>query len=548
VNIRIVASTNPRDLRPDWCPGKENVDEVGCPSVLPPEDLTDEHPRSLVNQVTVSSDATDSKPTNNAASVTTSLETLADIAVTAAVTTTTPSAGSEITYTLTGVNLGPSTFDNPVVVSTFPPGFVVEGDSDVNVPTMNCGISHTGSGASAVYTVTCIGLTETPYDDSFKPGITVPGTVTVHIPPDVPAGSYTATSHAYSRTPAECSDNPDETGADETGTCESNYANNYASVTVNVVETANTSLTKTLVRPNPLVAGQEVVYELTATNAGPSTAQDVTIADTVPDGLAYVSGTTADGSECASPSEIDKQNVVRCQAGAIPPGQSKTVQLTFKVDRAYRGQLCNTALVGSTALDPDADDNDTASCANTVAPPPTDVGVTLTPDKGSVKPGGPVGYTAVVRNNGPNRTTGTVVVFTIPPHIKDARIVVTGHTGTVAPAPACTVRGNVHTCEIGDMEVGDTVTYRVTGTATSTQAENLTLRAHVTHDDSDTAPGNDTATARVRVSPSGGGGGGGGLAFTGADPLLPLLVASVLLALGTVLTSIRQRRRPRHAL
>jgi uncharacterized repeat protein (TIGR01451 family)/LPXTG-motif cell wall-anchored protein len=461
--------------------------------------------------------------------------------VSALVSTETPSAGSDITYTLNGVNLGPSTLDYPVVVSTFPEGFEV---ASWDVPTMDCSVAPATGGPGVSQVLTCVGKEPTPYRDTLQPGITVPGTVTAHIPADTPGGSYTAESHAYSRNPVDaCPAEDDPNG----GTCESNYDNNRATVTVNVVETADTSLVKTLVGPNPLVAGAEVVYRLTASNAGPSTARDVTIADKVPPGLTYVSGTVVGGGgTCASPAEIDDQNVVRCQAGALADGGSAVVELTFKVDLHYRGNICNSGLVGSGALDPEATNNTGEYCGNVVAPPPTDVGVTVTPDKGQIVPGGSVGYTAVVRNNGPNPVTGTVVTFTVPPHLTGVKVVVTGHTGGSNPAPACTAKKNVYTCQIGDLWVDDTVTYRVTGTATGTGAEDLTLRAHVTHDDADTNPNNDNASAVVRVVPSGGGG-GGGLPVTGTDATLPLLVAAAMVLAGAALVASRRRQQPRHA-
>jgi LPXTG-motif cell wall-anchored protein len=107
------------------------------------------------------------------------------------------------------------------------------------------------------------------------------------------------------------------------------------------------------------------------------------------------------------------------------------------------------------------------------------------------------------------------------------------------------------------MFVGDTVTYRVAGTATSTVAEDLTLRVHVAHDDADTVPANNDASAVVRVVPTGGGGGGGGnggdgsggtLPRTGTDATLPLLAAALMVLFGAALAAPRRRHRPRHAL
>ncbi|MDR2254164.1 MAG: DUF11 domain-containing protein, partial [Bifidobacteriaceae bacterium] len=533
-NLRIVASTDPRDLRPYWCAGQDPVTDpvMECPEVLPPADLS---ARQLVNLVEVTSDATDTKPENNSASVTTELATLADVAVAASVTTDTPAAGSLVTYNLSGVNLGPSVFDNPVVVVTLPPGFVVvEGGVQVDETVMTCEVTHVGEALQAVYSVTCSALAATPIRDSFEPGYTIPGGITVWIPPETPAGAYTATGHAYSRADVECP-------APGAGTCESNYANNTASVTVNVVERADTSLEKRLVAPNPIQAGADVVYELTATNAGPSVAQDVTIADTVPAGMTYVSGEVLGGAACPSPEQIDENNVVKCQAGTIQPGESKTVRLTFHVDWRERGELCNTALVGSGALDPNAADNAAAACAETVAIP-TDVGVTATADEGVVKVGGPVGYTVVVANNGPSPTAGTVVLVTVPAGLRDTKVVLSEHTGSVAPDPVCALDGEAYSCAVGDFWVGDTLTYRVTGTAAGNAGASLGIRVHVSHDDSDSDPSNDDAAASVTLEADDGS--GGGLPVSGADIVWAVGAALALLAAGTALRGARRIKSP----
>ncbi|MDR2453165.1 MAG: DUF11 domain-containing protein [Bifidobacteriaceae bacterium] len=495
VNTRIVATTNPRDLR-----------DI---SALPPDNLLSEHPRDLLNSVEVSSDAIDTDESNNKAAVNTELATLADIQVAASVTTDTPSAGTDITYTLTGSNLGPSTFDNPVVVSTFPAGFEVTSVES----TMDCLTDHTGAGLAAVYTVTCTGKQTGDSPDSLLPGITVTGNVTVHIPDDMPVGSYDATAVAYSKIPGV----PNPCPSQAAGTCEANYNNNTASVTVSVVESADTSLTKTLVGPDPLVAGSEVVYELEAANAGPSIAADLVVADAVPDGLTYLSGEVVGGSACPTPEEVDpnpggtegegdgaigQQKVVKCEVGQLAPGARATVRLTFRVDPHYQGELCNKALVGSGALDPNSSNNQAEACGDTELPPTTDVGVTAAADNANVGPAAPVGYTVVVSNNTQWATTGASVTLSLPAALASPKVEVTASSGGAQPAACAAGAANQYTCQIGDFLGGATVTYRVTGTSPVAIAPpDLVLQAKSTHDRvPDTNPGNDQAQATVKVA------------------------------------------------
>jgi uncharacterized repeat protein (TIGR01451 family) len=498
VNTRIVTTSDPRDLRPYWCYGQNpDVTPVQtCPEVLPPTSLYLEHPRDLPNKVVVSSAALDSDPSNNKAEILTQMRTLADIAVAGSASSTSPAAGSTIKYTLTAVNLGPSALDNPKVVATFPPGFV---PTAVEIGAMNCSISGPAGTPPGVYTVSCSNKPETPVRDSFQPGITAAGVVSVFIPADTPAGDYTAEAVTYSRSTEQCADPDNPPQNNNVGTCESNYANNTASVTVTVVDSADTALTKTLTSAVPLVAGSSVTYQLTVTNNGPSAAHDVTVADKVPAGMTFVSGQVQAGPACAVTDDPEEGNVVWCEVGTMAPHAQVTIDLTFQVGLHPAAQLCNTALVGSGALDPDPSNNQSGEiCANTAPPPPTDVGVEVTAGTSPVLNGEPVSYTVVVTNHGPHPTTGAEVAITVPAHIVNPQVVVSTQTGQVQPG-ACTVSGSVFTCAIGDFWSGDTVTYAVTGTAGVVQDETLTVRAASSHDGTDADPTNDRDDASIDV-------------------------------------------------
>ena len=75
------------------------------------------------------------------------------------------------------------------------------------------------------------------------------------------------------------------------GTADSDLANNTASDSVSVATSADLSLTKTLASASPVPAGTDAIFHLTASNAGPSDAADVTVTDTLPDYLSLDSYT-----------------------------------------------------------------------------------------------------------------------------------------------------------------------------------------------------------------------------------------------------------------
>ena len=70
-------------------------------------------------------------------------------------------------------------------------------------------------------------------------------------------------------------------------TADPNAANNSSSVTTGVTASADLAITKT--GPATVVAGSSVAYSLTVTNNGPSDAANLTVTDTLPAGVTFVS-------------------------------------------------------------------------------------------------------------------------------------------------------------------------------------------------------------------------------------------------------------------
>src|SRR5262245_64136019 len=77
------------------------------------------------------------------------------------------------------------------------------------------------------------------------------------------------------------------------------------------------SITKTD-SPDPVTAGENLTYTVTVSNAGPSTATPLTVADTLPAGLTLVSATPTQGS-CT--------NAISCSLGTINVGSNAKVQI-----------------------------------------------------------------------------------------------------------------------------------------------------------------------------------------------------------------------------
>jgi uncharacterized repeat protein (TIGR01451 family) len=118
-----------------------------------------------------------------------------------------------------------------------------------------------------------------------------------------------------------------------------NLGDNTATTTATVTRSANLGITK--IGPAQVNAGENVVYTITVTNAGPSNATGVSVADTTPAGLNFVSNTGA--CVVAFP----------CALGEIAAGQAKTITATFSIPADdLRTTIAKTATVTATTPDP----------------------------------------------------------------------------------------------------------------------------------------------------------------------------------------------------
>lgn len=125
---------------------------------------------------------------------------------------------------------------------------------------------------------------------------------------------------------------------------------------------ANLSLSKQD-SPDPVAPGGTLTYTLTVSNAGPATACQATVTDTLPAGTSFVSA-SGTGWNCSEAS-----GVVSCTATSLAPGVAPaiTIQVTAPTTP---GLITNTATVTTNAFDP-ATANNTISEPTTVGAPVT---------------------------------------------------------------------------------------------------------------------------------------------------------------------------------
>ncbi len=122
---------------------------------------------------------------------------------------------------------------------------------------------------------------------------------------------------------------------------------------------ANLTISKTA-SPNPATALASLTYRLVVLNNGPSPANNVTVTDTLPAGVNFVSAVPTQGT-------CNGTSTVTCNAGLVNNGGSVIVNITVVPQAA--GQLSNTASV--TATEPDTDNTNNASTIQTTIGPAT---------------------------------------------------------------------------------------------------------------------------------------------------------------------------------
>ncbi|HJT16974.1 MAG TPA: DUF11 domain-containing protein, partial [Thermoanaerobaculia bacterium] len=110
-------------------------------------------------------------------------------------------------------------------------------------------------------------------------------------------------------------------------------------------------------------AGQTVTYNIAVSNAGPLTANAVSVTDTIPAGAAFVSATSSQGS-CSGTS------TVTCALGAIANGATATISL--RLTPASAGSLSNTATVSDASL-PDTNNVNNSSTATIAVQPASNI-------------------------------------------------------------------------------------------------------------------------------------------------------------------------------
>ncbi|MEG3790167.1 Ig-like domain-containing protein [Lysobacter sp. CCNWLW3] len=409
-------------------------------------------PGAITNTATVAAPAgaNDPTPGNNSSSASTTIAAQADLAIAKGVSNATPIIGTNVTFTLTVTNNGPSAAAAVAVSDLLPAGYTYVSDNSAGAYVPGTGVWTIGSlanGASTALQIVATVNATGPY-----------------------ANTATVSSTTGDPTPG----------------------NNTSTSTPVPVASADLVMAKSVNNASPVV-GSNVVFTLTVTNNGPSAAAAVSVADLLPSGYSYV-------SDNGGGAYVPGTGV--WTIGSLANGASASLQITASVNAT--GTYLNSATVSSTTNDPTPANN--TGTATTTPSASTDVAISKA-GPANVNQGGTVTYNIYVWNNGPSVATGASITDTVPANLTGVSWTCAG-TGAGATCGTTSGTGNNISLSANlpvDSGVASEpntvfVTITVTGTATTPGAITNTATVAAPAGANDPTPGNNSSSASTTIA------------------------------------------------
>jgi uncharacterized protein len=353
---------------------------------------------------------------------TTTVATSANLTVTKTDSPDPVDAGSNLTYTISVLNAGPSSASTVALTDAVPADTTFV---SVSAPLgWTCGTQPPVGGTGNVICT----------NPSMAPG-TANITLVVNVNPS------TADGTTLSNTATVTTTTTDPSMGDQTDT-ETTMVEASADLSVAKVDT-----------PDPVTAGTVLTYTITLNNAGPSTATGLTLTDAVPANTTFVSFTEPGGWTCTTPA-VGGTGTISCTNPSVPIGnQVFTLAVTVGAAVPNGTIITNSATVTSATTDPNTG-NETGTATTSVGFGSADLSVTKTDSPDPVNAGANITYTITVNNAGPSSATTVQLSDTVPAN--------TTFVSLAAPAGwSCTTPPNggtgAITCTNASVAVGSNV-------------------------------------------------------------------------------------------
>lgn len=398
---------------------------------------------TLSNTATANADEAEEVSSN----ATTTVSPLVDLSIIKVDDVDPNNRNGRLVYTLTIENDGPSTATGVQVVDTLP--------EDVTF------VSATGGTVTAPAT----GSRDVTVDiGTLASG----GTATVTITVDINADAPDQITNTATVTSTETDENPQDNSTSET--TDLNPAIDL------VIDKAAS--------PTSVIAGNDLVYTMTITNDGPSTATNVQFTDTLPAGVTVTNVTSSQGS-------VSNDNgVVSGNLGTLAADATATVTITVGVNSTTTGSLTNTASVSADETELITTNNQDS--VTTTVTQNVDLQIEKVDNTTTVTNGSDLTYTLTVTNNGPSTATNVVVTDNLPSELS----FVSGTTtvGTL------TNTGNNVSVNLGTLAPNGTATIVLNTTVVGTGFGTITNTASVAAAEAESITANNTDSDSVELS------------------------------------------------
>lgn len=397
---------------------------------------------STTNNAQVFASSGDPIGYNDSASETTAILTDANLRITKTASASSIYYGQNVVYTFTVTNLG------SVAVPAGSTGTIRLID---DMRTGNIDMTHvSNTGAANGWTCTTSGTGGAdPLTCDYDGGLAVNGstTFTVTATPrngttGVAAGRVNTVSIAYlqDNTHSPVVADPD-------------FTDNSSSVSIDVLPTANMGVSKTA-SVSTAAVGQNLSYVVTVNNAGPNTATNPVMVDTLPANVSVQSIMVTGGGTCQQ--NVPSAGKIQCTWATMNSGNAQSVTIVVKPTNAASGTtITNSASVSATETDL-VSSNNTSSANVTVTPASIDLVLNKTDAVDPIPRTGTETYTVTVNNLGPSLATDVIVTETLP-HTYLNFISATPSQGTCGTPNA----SHVMTCNLGNIDAAETATITI---------------------------------------------------------------------------------------
>jgi uncharacterized repeat protein (TIGR01451 family) len=256
--------------------------------------------------------------------------------------------------------------------------------------------------------------------------------------------------------------------------------------------------------PDPVLAGNQLTWQISVTNNGPDAAPDVTVTDTLPPQARYLTNNLNPPAGCSAAGQV-----VTCSVGDLANGQTVTFKLVTMVDpdtvAAAGGptSITNNASVASGAvIDPNPANNTVSDSALVNDSADLQVSKLCKPDT-TIYAGTPINCSVFVDNAGPSYARSVVIDDTILSSGAFTISNVNISPGSGSCSTTSVTGGQEITCTAGDLAPASTTQagrVTLTYTISASDGQNIDNKATARADTPDPDLSNNSATVNLTVT------------------------------------------------